>query len=399
MSVEHVELGGEVLALDYSTLLCESCKARMEAARDAQRALQVLNAALGKSAPAAPPEPPRVPGALLSRKERFELAQTLLREGKAGAAAPPALPASSPIHTSGGTILAPTEAHRRMPKKVIAKRAEADVLKVAAGKMTKTQWKNRHGYSISLLDKRLDGLTGSGTPVNYVMPRDRVTQEHFDAVLNGEISQNRLAKQIGMPPGTLNRLVEKEKIRRRHALARETRAKRGGGTRNKPPTDHGTGLGTKPDGTPYKRRSPGSVAPTDAEMRAVYDGEITQNELARKYGCVASLISRRYEDWTAANRLDPRKRASSMGPPVEIDERDLIAYINRQVKAQPLADKYGCTAGLISIRAKTYALRFGLKTTAEGEHVLDEPEPAEGTAAEGAGPEQLLNGLQRVLAD
>lgn len=371
--VDHIELGGEVLALDFSTLLCDRCKAAMEAAKEAQRALQALNALTGgKPHPPALPAVASVPGRLLGREERLEKAKALLKREAA--------------MTSGGTILAAAP-HQYMPRIKLKKRAENDLAHVEAGRMSKKEWCRKHGHHPSVLEKRLKMMHGSGIPANYTPPQFQLTSEQYDDILNGEISGNKLAKQLGLPAGTVYRLVEKEKRRRQHERGAQTRMAR---VKERP--KDGAPYGFTHDGRPRIRRAPGEISVTDEELAGIYDGKLTQNEIAKKYDVGASMISRRYDEYCARNRLEPRKRGTASRPAIEIDPKDLVAFINGQVKGPVLAEKYGCTTGVVSIRAKNYALRYGI--------ISDEKQAEEREEERGdKDPQQLFEGLQRVLAD
>lgn len=336
--VEHVQLGTEVLSLDFDSLLCEHCKAKIEAAREAKRALQTFNELVsGRSAP--PRAEPQVPGTKLTRDERLAKAQRLLAASGAVPAAP-ALPKGA-TQTSNGTILAQPWQH--LPRKQIKKRAEADLQRVIAGKMQKQEWCDKHGYSRSLLEKRLSilapgtayerpsrGKQTHAPPPSYAPPKQRLTDADMLRVLRKEITGNRLATELGMPSGTVYRIIEDNERRLRKAVAA-----RGPQTR------------------------PNIVIP-DKDWRALYDGETRQTDLGRKYGLTSAGILYRYKIWMAANQLAPRFSENRGKPTIQVPEQDLARAVTDRDYITVLARKHGCSISAMRSKVRQYGLRYGV---------------------------------------
>lgn len=352
---DHVRLGTEILALDFDTLLCPACRAKIEAAKAAQRALQQLNNLVMDKPSAAPPEP-QIPGAQLSRGERLERARQLLATNPKPAPAP--LPKAAVV-TSNGTILA--EPWRHGPKKQISKRAERDIEKVVMGTMNMAQWSKKHGLSVALLKARLDLRArelGKPTqthvpPKTYVGTKGKLTEAALERVFSGEVTPRKLALDLGIPVGSIYRHLKSARKARARAQHKD--------------------LGLNSRGKPRTRRSPNEVRLTDEELQGIYDGTHTQAQIAARYGVAPSLISRRYVEWMARRGLPEKKRTPGPGT-IVISDEDLRRAALREVPHDELAQKYKCSIASISYKAKEYALRHGLTPSGPPKQAKPEPE-------------------------
>lgn len=351
---DHVQLGAEILSLDFDSLLCPACSARIEAAKAAQRALQQLNN-LVTDQPAVPPPKPPIPGSQLSRSERLERGRLLLA---AGSTAPP----QAAVTTSNGTVLA--QPWRHGPRKAITKTAERDIEKVAMGTMSASRWCSKHGYSNTLLKTRLElraqeldeakARTVHVPPKTYKSTKGKLTEDQLRRAINGELSPRQLALELQIPVGSVYRHLDKHRER---AVREKKRA----------------GLGLTREGKPRKRRKSDEINPTDEELQGIYDGKYTQRQIADRYQCSStSMIARRYLEWQAKKRLPERKRAAPPESKIDIADEDLRRLINKETSIGELAEKYGCTHSVISYRAKMYGLRFGIPDEDAGPSATEE---------------------------
>lgn len=258
--VTHLNLGGEVLVLDDTSLLCERCKAILVAAKEATAAVQRLREMTGQKGLPALPAPKEeehpwagVPGKKLSREARVAKAKHLLGAREKPAKAP------KPEHrTLNGTQV--TAPHLLLPRKKITARAEADIERVVAGKMKAADWVKRHGYSGALLRKRLE-MRGAVDPhrrtrdgynlvPGYVPPSGKLSENEIKQILAGEISVRHVSTKHGIPTGTVYRLV----------------------------ADYRKGTPRTQSQQPAR-----GVEISDADLKAVVDGQLSLGGLADKY--------------------------------------------------------------------------------------------------------------------
>lgn len=354
---DHVQLGTEILSLDFDTLLCPTCRAKIEAAKAAQRALQNLNNLVTDRAPPAAAIP-AIPGALLSRGERLEKGRQLLSAGPAPKHA---------VTTSNGTILA--EPWRHGPKKKITAKAERDLEKVAMGTMGPHAWSKKHGYSNTLLRARLEqrarelGQAPAAPkthvpPKTYVGTKGKLTDEQLERALNGELTPRQLALELEIPVGSIYRHLEAARKRRKRERKPE--------------------LGLTSRGTPRVRRLSSDIQLAEEELQGLYDGRYTQRQIADRHGLASpSGVSRRLLEWQAERGLPEKKRSINPAVEIHVSEEDLRRYVLREVTLGEVAKKYRCSESAISIKAKKYALRHpellagpAPKKTEEGEDEL-----------------------------
>jgi transposase-like protein len=171
--------------------------------------------------------------------------------------------------TLNGTVV--TAPHLLLPRKKITKAAEKDIDRVVAGKLSMRDWAKKHKYSESLLRKRLE-MRGVKDPharkrdgynlvPGYTPPSEKLSEADIKRALAGEIGVARLAKEVGIPTGTVYRLIADYQKK-----------------------------------NPITSRQPGSLSPrgitvSDADLQAVVDGKLSAAELGRRHGVVPQTIS------------------------------------------------------------------------------------------------------------
>jgi len=319
----------------------------------------------------------------MTRSERFEKAKAILPElPKRGRPRKEEVAAQqTAMHqTSGGTVLA--RPWLNMPRKKIRAQAEKDIDKVIAGTMSQHKWCDKHRYSRTLLVHRLEARgakphqKGEGTPQGYVLPRDRVSDADVRRVMSRKISCFALSKELGMPPGTVDRIVKR-------------RAKE---------------LGVYFGGRMERDFD-------DADFRAFYEGKTTSGLLATKYGCTKGTVMHHMRVWIADNgikgwrpayrRLGASKHSTKPFAPESFADEDLKAYIENRTRPELLMQKYNCSRSTIMRYTRKYAERFGIEwAPLAGYAALHAYEKARAQAA--GEPEQpelpVFENLEQALA-
>lgn len=299
--VTNLQLGGEVLVLDDNNLLCELCKAKIQAAQEAIAAVRKFQEVTGQHVPGLPALPPVIApapdpwagrkGKELSREERKEKAKHLFQTG---AHVPEKKPAGGkrekepkPEHrTLNGTVV--TAPHLLLPRKKITAAAERDIERVVKGTLSKADWVEKHGYSPSLLRKRLE-MRGVMDPKSrtrdgynlvpgYKAPSEKISDEDFELVLRGKVSVVELSKKYGIPGGTVYRLIAKYRTDK--------------AAQPKPPAR-----------APGRPKTGEEVPYAEKEFRDVLSGELSVADLARKHNVGPSTVTYHLKNWCEKNHL------------------------------------------------------------------------------------------------